>query len=130
MDRLAFNASAAITESRTAIHMTNNELANVSTPGFKRSFEAAMAGIKAEGAGFASRVQPQALSVDNIIMTPGTMMATGQDLDIAMNDAAVLGVTGADGTLAFTRRTRFSVCHRAPPVMIQVFQLHAPVQLP
>ncbi len=104
MDRLAFNASAAITESRTAIHMTNNELANVSTPGFKRSFEAAMAGIKAEGAGFASRVQPQALSVDNIIMTPGTMMATGQDLDIAMNDAAVLGVTGADGTLAFTRR--------------------------
>ena len=34
MDRLAFNASAAIAESRTAQHMVNNELANVSTPGF------------------------------------------------------------------------------------------------
>ena len=42
MDRLAFNAAAAINEGRTARQMTTNELANVATPGFKRSFEAAM----------------------------------------------------------------------------------------
>jgi len=104
MDRLAFNASAAIAESRTAQHMTNNELANVSTPGFKRSFESAMQSIKAEGAGFASRIQPKSLNVDTVIMTPGTVMTTGRDLDIALNDKAVLGVTGSDDTLAFTRR--------------------------
>jgi len=104
MDRLAFNASAAIAESRTAQHMTNNELANVSTPGFKRSFESAMQSITAVGAGFPSRIQPKSLNVDTIIMTPGTVMSTGRDLDVALNDKAVLGVTGSDDTLAFTRR--------------------------
>ena len=104
MDRLAFNASAAIAESRTAQHMTNNELANVSTPGFKRSFESAMQSVTAVGSGFASRIQPKSLNVDTIIMTPGTVMSTGRDLDIALNDKAVLGVTGSDETLAFTRR--------------------------
>jgi len=105
MDRLAFNASAAIAESRTAQHMVNNELANVSTPGFKRSFESAMQSVKAEGAGFASRIQPKSLNVDTIIMTAGiALIATGNDLDIAMNDKAVMGVTGPDGTLGFTRR--------------------------
>ena len=105
MDRLAFNASAAIAESRTAQHMVNNELANVSTPGFKRSFESAMVSVKAEGAGFASRIQPKSLNVDTIIMTAGiALIATGNDLDIAMNDKAVLGVSGKDGTVAYTRR--------------------------
>ena len=104
MDRLAFNASAAIAESRTAQHMTNNELANVSTPGFKRSFESAMQSVTAVGPGFASRIQPKSLNVDTIIMTPGTVMSTGRDLDIALNDKAVLGVTGTDDALAFTRR--------------------------
>ena len=105
MDRLAFNASAAIAESRTAQHMVNNELANVSTPGFKRSFESAMQSIKAEGAGFASRIQPKSLNVDTVIMTAGiALIATGNDLDIAMNDKAVLGVTGNDGTIGYTRR--------------------------
>ena len=40
MDRLAFNAVAAINEQRIARQMVTNELANVSTVGFKRSFEA------------------------------------------------------------------------------------------
>ena len=105
MDRLAFNASAAIAESRTAQHMVNNELANVSTPGFKRSFESAMVSVTAVGAGFSSRIQPKSLNVDTIIMTAGiALIATGNDLDIAMNDKAVLGVTGKDGTVAYTRR--------------------------
>ena len=105
MDRLAFNASAAIAESRTAQHMINNELANVSTPGFKRSFESAMQSVTAVGSGFASRIQPKSLNVDTVIMTAGiALIATGNDLDIAMNDKAVMGVSGPDGTLGFTRR--------------------------
>ena len=66
MDRLAFNAAAAINEMRTARQMTTNELANVATPGFKRSFESAMLTLKVQGAGFESRLQPQAYSSDNI----------------------------------------------------------------
>jgi flagellar basal-body rod protein FlgF len=104
MDRLAFNAVVAINEQRTARQMTTNELANVSTPGFKRSFEAAMQAVKVEGPGFQSRMQPQMFTSDYINMKPGTPMSTGRDLDVSFNDQTVLGVTGQDGKLAFTRR--------------------------
>jgi len=104
MDRLAYNAVANINEQRLARQMTTNDLANVTTPGFKRSFEAAMKPIKVDGAGFATRMQPQAQVTDTINLQPGTMMSTGNDLDIALNGQAVMGVTTADGVLAFTRR--------------------------
>jgi len=104
MDRLAFNAVANINEARVARQMTTNELANVSTPGFKRSFEAALRPVKVEGAGFESRMQPRSETTDNINLKPGTQMATGNDMDISLSAQAVMGVSAADGTLAFTRR--------------------------
>ena len=104
MDRLAFNAVANINEQRVARQMTTNELANVSTPGFKRSFEAAMRPIQVEGPGFETRMQPQAQTTDTINLRPGVAMRTGNDLDVTMNEQAVMGVTAPDGTLAFTRR--------------------------
>lgn len=104
MDRLAFNAAAAINEQRVTRQMTVNELTNVSTVGFKRSYEAATRAIKVDGPGFATRFQPQAVSEDVIDLSPGTVMATGRELDISLNGAAVLGVTAPNGELAFTRR--------------------------
>jgi len=104
MDRLAFNAVAAITHQAVSRQVTANELANVSTPGFKRSYDVALRGIKAEGAGMETRIQPQAMSTDRIKLRPGPFMATGRDLDIALNEQAVMGVQTADGKLAFTRR--------------------------
>ena len=104
MDRLAFNAAAAINEMRTGRQMTTNELANVATPGFKRSFESAMMTLKVKGAGFESRLQPQAFASDNINMKPGVIVKTGRDLDVAMDDQTVRGVTAKNGELAFTRR--------------------------
>ena len=100
MDRLAFNAVAAINEQRISRQVT----ANVSTPGFKRSYDVAMRAIKIEGAGLETRLQPQAVSSDIVKMRPGTVMVTGRDLDISLNDQTVMGVTTADGKLAFTRR--------------------------
>lgn len=104
MDRLAFNAAAAINEQRLTRQVAVNELANVSTPGFKRSYEGAMMAITAEGAGFPTRIQPQAMSVDVIQLKPGSLMATSRALDVALNDQSVLGVNSTDGKLAFTRR--------------------------
>ncbi len=104
MDRLAFNAAAAINEMRTARQMTTNELANVATPGFKRSFESAMLTMKVQGAGFETRLQPQAFASDNINMKPGVIVKTGRDLDVAMDEQTVMGVTATNGELAFTRR--------------------------
>jgi flagellar basal-body rod protein FlgF len=104
MDRLAFNAAAAINEMRVGRQMTTNELANVATPGFKRSFESAMLTLKVQGAGFESRLQPQSYASDNINMKPGVIVKTGRDLDVAMDEQTVMGVTSTNGELAFTRR--------------------------
>jgi len=104
MDRLAFNAVASINEQRVSRQMSVNEMANVSTVGFKRSFEVATRAIQVEGAGFKTRFQPQSFSEDYISLKAGPLIATGNELDIAMSGSTVLGVSAADGTLAFTRR--------------------------
>lgn len=104
MDRLAFNAAAAINEQRLSRQMTTNELANVTTIGFKRSYEVATRAIKVEGPGFTSRLQPQSMSSDVIQLKAGAIMATGNPMDVALNDSTVLGVSAPNGELAFTRR--------------------------
>ena len=104
MDRLAFNAAAAINEQRLARQMITHELANVVTVGFKTSFEVAMSAIKVEGSGLPTRMQPQSISKDIIQMRPGEVITTGRNLDVSMNEETVLGVTAPNGQLAFTRR--------------------------
>jgi flagellar basal-body rod protein FlgF len=104
MDRLAYTSLASINERRILREQLTNELANVSTVGFKKSFDNALTAVKAEGDGFDSRIQPFIQQKDTISLAPGTLMATGRNMDVAMNDQAVLGVQGKDGTLAFTRR--------------------------
>jgi len=104
MDRLAFNAVASINEQRVSRQMSVNEMANVSTIGFKRSFEVATRAVQVDGSGFKTRFQPQSFSEDFISLKPGPIIATGNELDVAMSGSTVLGVSAADGTLAFTRR--------------------------
>ena len=104
MDRLAFNSSAAITEMRLARQVLANEMSNMTTTGFKRSFEVSMKAFKAGGEGFDSSYQPQAAHMDFIQLKPGPLIATGRDLDIHMNDHTVLGVQAPNGETAFTRR--------------------------
>lgn len=104
MDRMAFNAAVAMNEQTLGRQMSVNELANATTTGFKRSFEAAMRTVAVEGSGMKSRYQPQTFSEDYISMKAGPVVATGNDLDIAMSGSTVLGVTALDGNLAFTRR--------------------------
>ncbi len=104
MDRLAFNAAAAINEQRMSRQMTTHELSNVTTVGFKRSYEVAMRAVKIEGPGIESRYQPQSVASDVISLKPGSLMATGRALDVAMNESTVLGVSATNGELAFSRR--------------------------
>jgi flagellar basal-body rod protein FlgF len=104
MDRLAFNAMAAINEERMGRHQLSNDIANVSTVGFKRTFEVTLQPHQAVGQGFDSRLQPRMYSNDQVILDPGPLMVTGRDLDISLNHKTVLGVTANNGELAFTRR--------------------------
>ena len=104
MDRLVFTSNATIKEMATARQVLVNELANVSTVGFKSSYDVALSSVKVEGQGFDTRIQAQAVARDFIRLDPGPVMATGRPLDIALTGNAVLGVQGKNGELAFTRR--------------------------
>ena len=104
MDRLAFNAVAAINEQRVARQMSTNEMANATTVGFKRSFESSVRAIEVDGPGLKTRFQPQSFTEDFISMKAGPVIVTGNDLDISLSAHSVMGVTAPDGTLAFTRR--------------------------
>jgi flagellar basal-body rod protein FlgF len=104
MDRLVFTSNATIKEQATVRQVLVNDLANVSTVGFKSSYDVALKSVKVDGPGFDSRFQAQTISRDLIRMTPGAVMATGRPLDIAMADAALLTVEAPNGDLAFTRR--------------------------
>lgn len=104
MDHMAYTAASAMTLQRIERQIATNELANVSTTGFKRSYQVARDVLKAEGPGFDSRFKPTTSIYDVIDFTPGGRVVTGRDLDVAMNDLTVLGVEAPNGDLAFTRR--------------------------
>ena len=104
MDRLAFTAAQGIAEKAVARQLMTNELANVSTVGFKRSYDVALQAIKVEGSGFDSRFEPRAIPSERVLLDAGQVMATGRKTDIAMVGATVMGVDAANGDIAFTRR--------------------------
>ena len=104
MDRLVFTSNATIKEQATARQVLVNDLANVSTVGFKSSYDVALQSIKVEGAGFDTRYQAQSIARDLIRMDPGPVMATGRPLDVAMAGSTVLSVQAPNGDLTFTRR--------------------------
>ena len=104
MDRLIFNASASMRERAVDWRLMTHDLSNVSTVGFKRSFDLATQAMKAVGTGFESRSQPQGRYTDRVQTDAGPMMSTGRELDVAMLDRTVLAVQAANGEVAFTRR--------------------------
>jgi flagellar basal-body rod protein FlgF len=104
MDRLVFTSNATIKEQASARQVLVNDLANVSTVGFKSSYDVALQSVKVEGPGFDTRYQAQSMVRDLIRMDPGPVMATGRPMDVAMAGSTVLTVQAANGDLAFTRR--------------------------
>ncbi len=106
MDRLIFTSNATIKEMANARQVLVNELANVSTTGFKSSYDVALKSVKADGDShsFDTRIQAQAVSRDVIRLEPGAMMATGRPMDVAMAGKTVMAVQAANGERAFTRR--------------------------
>ena len=104
MDKLAYTALSAMQSQSVVRAAIANALANVSTVGFKDSFQIASSAVKIDGPGHDSRFQPGLTIKDVINLTPGTPISTGRALDITMNDQTVLGVQTPEGEVAFTRR--------------------------
>ena len=104
MDRLAYTSlSAVVSQSEIRAQLTHS-LANVSTVGFKESYELASQTAKVEGDGYETLYQPLLMKADVIRLDPGTVTTTGNQMDVALNDKTVLGMQAENGDIAFTRR--------------------------
>ncbi len=106
MDRLLFSSLAAAKTQSTVRAQLTNDLANVSTPGFKKSFNhVLLRAVKVTADyGYQTRYQPTVASSNIVDLQAGRTNFTGRALDIAMEEKTVMGVVTEDGQTAFTRR--------------------------
>jgi flagellar basal-body rod protein FlgF len=101
MDRLIYLAMAGAKATMQRQETLANNLANVSTVGFRAEL-AAFRAVPVEGGGASTRVYALE-STPGYDATPGQVAATGRNLDVAMKGASWLAVQGLDGTEAYTR---------------------------
>ncbi|MBM7059126.1 flagellar basal body rod protein FlgF [Pseudomonas sp. UL073] len=95
MDRLGYTAMTAASRTMTSLAVRANNLANVNTPGFRADLEQAEA-VNVAGYGYDSRHLAR-VDDNGVSLTPGQLMATGRDLDFAIQGPGLIAVEGADG---------------------------------
>jgi len=107
MDEMIFVAMTGAKQTETAQAINSNNLANISTTGFRADLHAFSA-KPIDGPGVDSRVNSvvDAFGTD---LTPGAMQSTGRDTDVAIQGDGFFAVQGADGREAYTRRGDFRV---------------------
>lgn len=104
MDRLVYTALTGLQRAQEAQGVTANNLANLSTPGFRREMVALSAGWLVAGSPAGSaRVQSGGEAPVDLTQ-PGRVVVTDRPLDIAMEGNAWLGVEDSGGNPALTRR--------------------------
>ncbi len=107
MDKVLYVAMTGARENMLAQQTHANNLANVTTTGFKADLEQARA-MRAFGDGYPSRVysMSERPATDT---TSGTLMETGRDLDVAINGSGWIAVQSGDGTERYTRGGEFQI---------------------
>jgi len=101
VDRLIYLSMAGAKANMQRQDVLANNLANVSTPGFRAELHAFRA-VPVQGSGASTRVYALE-STPGYDMSPGVVSTTGRPLDVAMRGNAWLSVQGLDGTEAYTR---------------------------
>lgn len=101
MDRMIYLSMSGAKATMQRQETLANNLANVSTAGFRAEM-AAFRAVPVEGSGASTRVFALE-STPGYDATPGPVSATGRNLDVAMKGNAWLAVQGLDGTEAYTR---------------------------
>lgn len=101
MDKVLFIASGGAKELMRAQTINANNLANANTVGFRED-QAFHQALQLSGVGHDSRayVGTQGQGAD---FSPGALMTTGRDLDVAVRGEGWIAVQGKDGTEAYTR---------------------------
>jgi len=105
MDKLVFQVlnGMNVVERRQAA--TFNNLANVSTVGFKKSINSAVIWRDLVAKDHLDSRAFPVLKGENLVdLTPGPMMRTGGELDVFISGKGLLSVQATDGSEAYTRR--------------------------
>ena len=93
MDRMLYVAMAGASQTLLAQGANSHNLANASTTGFREDL-LAFSGEALQGDGYQSRVYATA-GRPGVNLQPGTIMATGNELDIAVNGPGWIAVRAA-----------------------------------
>jgi len=101
MDRMIYLSMSGAKATMQRQDVLANNLANVSTVGFRAELHAFRA-VPVEGSGASTRVYALE-STPGYDDSPGVLTNTGRNLDVAMRGNAWLAVQGLDGTEAYTR---------------------------
>ncbi|MGE4407832.1 flagellar basal body rod protein FlgF [Pseudomonas sp.] len=106
MDRLGYTAMTAASRTMLSLQVRSNNLANVSTPGFRADLERAQS-VAVAGYGYDSR--HMALADDNgVSLAAGPMVATGRELDFAVKGNGLIVLEDGAGE-AYTRQGSMQV---------------------
>ncbi|HPF25017.1 MAG TPA: flagellar basal-body rod protein FlgF [Steroidobacteraceae bacterium] len=101
MDRMLYVAMSGAKETLRAQGVNNHNVANASTTGFRADL-AAFQSRAVDGTGWASRVYATN-STTGWNHHSGALVASGRDLDVAINGEGWLAVQTPDGNEAYTR---------------------------
>lgn len=101
MDRMIYLAMTGAKQTEYAQAINANNLANVSTNGFRADLHAFSA-LPIDGPGLASRVNA-VIAPHGTDFSQGPVVDTGRDLDVAVQGRGFIAVQGADGREAYTR---------------------------
>ena len=102
MDRMAYIAMTGAREAMHALTVNANNLANVTTPGFRADLAQARS-MAVFGPGHASRAYAMT-ERPGWDLTPSSIHTTGRSLDVAVNGPGWLAVQDGRGNEAYTRR--------------------------
>ncbi|MEJ5999998.1 flagellar basal-body rod protein FlgF [Paucibacter soli] len=131
MDRMIYLSMAGAKASMQRQDVLANNLANVSTNGFRAEM-AAFRAVPVRGDGASTRAYALETTV-GYNPEPGVISATGRNLDVAMRGNAWLAVQGLDGTEAYTRAGSLDVNSEGLLVLrngLQVLGDGGPINVP
>ena len=131
MDRMIYLSMSGAKATMQRQDTLANNLANVSTPGFRAELQAFRA-VPVQGSGASTRVYALETTT-GYDGSAGAITATGRNLDVAVSGASWLSVQALDGTEAYTRGGSFDVSSEGTLVTrsgLSVLGDGGPIQIP
>ncbi len=107
MDKMLYVAMTGASQNTLAQRAHANNLANISTNGFRRDFEQARS-MQVFGDSFPSRVYAMS-ERPGTDFTPGTLQDTGNPMDVAVSGQGWVAVQAPDGSEAYVRTASLKI---------------------